>query len=382
VNYHAAHDLGHLLQKYNFVGCTAFGLKDSSSADGKILTGRNFDFFVGEAFARNKIIAFYAPDSGHKFASITWAGMIGVLSGMNEKGLTVTLNAASGKISLKTATPVSIVAREMLQYASNIEEAVAIAHKRKTFVSENFTVSSAADRRTVVNEKNAKDIAVYEGDQHTTLVTNHFQKLKNDEIPPDSKYRYEVLKQLLDGKKLDVADVAKTLRNRYGTNGRDIGLCNEYAINQSICHHSVIFKPEELLLWVSTQPYQSGKYICYDLKKIFNIGATDSNGKAAGSSPDFSRPLDIAELAIAEDEEFMSVNYPDVVKYRNASAKIQDAIRKKQTAREDILETLLYSNPYYYGTYELLAKYHRSQDNPTKARTFDNLAKEKQEKQN
>jgi hypothetical protein len=334
-----------------------------------MLFGRNFDFYVGNGFARNKIVAFYAPDSGYKFVSITWAGMIGVLSGMNEKGLCITLNAAWGKISLKAATPVSIVAREILQYASNIEEAVAIARKRKTFVSENFTISSAADRRTVVIEKSPNNITVYEGSESFTLVTNHFQKLRGGEVTPDSKYRYEVLEQLLQDKgcenKLDVADIADILRYRYGKKGKDIGLCNEYTINQSICHHSVIFKPEERLLWVSTEPYQSGKYICYDLKKIFD------------NPPDFSNPLDIAESAIAADEDFMLVNYPNVVRYRVALATIQKAIREKQVVSDSVLEAFIFSNPYYYGTHELLAKYWKTQNNSIKVKTFNNLAQKK-----
>ncbi|MDR1974550.1 MAG: C45 family autoproteolytic acyltransferase/hydrolase [Bacteroidales bacterium] len=363
VNYHAAHDLGHLLQKYHFVGCTAFGLWDNNSVDGKMIVGRNFDFYVGEAFARNKVVAFYAPDSGYRFASITWAGMIGVLSGMNEKGLCVTLNAADGNIKIKTATPVSIVAREILQYASNIEEAVAIAQKRKTFVSENFVISSAIDHKTIVMEKSPNSTTVYDDKLSRILVTNHFHNDK--EVLSDSKYRYKILQQLLDKKdSFDIADVVSVLRNRYGLNGKDIGVCNEYAINQSICHHSIIFKPEELLMWVSTSPYQSGKYICYDLKKIFD-------------KPDFSRDIDITEWAINADEEFMLVDYPNVLNYREISHSIQDAIRKKEKVAEDVLDKFISSNPNYYGTYQLLGDYYKSQKAPQKASMYHSLAKER-----
>ena len=164
--------------------------------------------------------------------------------------------------------------------------------------------------------------------------------------------------------KLDVADIVAILRNQRGENGKNIGLCNEYAINQSICHHSVIFKPQELLMWISTEPYQSGEYICYDLKRIFD-------------NPDFSHPLNIVESTIPADEDFILVNYPNIVKYRMASAVIQKAIREKQAVSEDILETLLFFNPYYYGTHELLAKYWIAQNDPVKAKIFSDLANKK-----
>jgi isopenicillin-N N-acyltransferase-like protein len=283
LNYHAAHDIGHALQNMMLVGCTSFGTWGNKTQDGKMLIGRNFDFWVGDAFAENKVISFVKPDSGYAFGFVTWGAFIGVSSGMNEKGLTVTINAAKSSIPYGAATPVSLVAREILQYAEGLDEAIRIAKSRKMFVSESFLVASTKDKKAIVIEKTPKVLDIYDPHSDHIYCANHFQseKLGNDLLNLEQKaksasvYRYERLSQLLDTLVLTPMRVADVLRDIKGINNVDIGLGNEKAINQLIAHHSVIFQPEDLLMWVSTSPWQMGAFVCYDFKKIFNSNLSE-----------------------------------------------------------------------------------------------------------
>jgi hypothetical protein len=247
---------------------------------------------------------------------VTWGGMIGVVSGMNEKGLTVTLNASNTGIPFKSATPVSIIAREILQYAENIEQALNIAKSRASFVSEQFLISSATDGIAVVIEKTPKATEVYKTDENQIISTNHFQTAQfsqnEDAIYQKentaSGYRYERLSELLaKNSKLTPAGVATILRDTKGKNGENIGLGNEKAINQLIAHHSIIFSPQKKMVWISTSPYQSGEYIAYNLDSVF-YGKQKKNGI----------PLPLTSFNIPADSAFLLNEFPAFVKYRKA----------------------------------------------------------------
>jgi len=279
LNYHAAHDVGHALQNISLVGCTSFATWGNRSEDATLILGRNFDFYLGDDFARDKIIAFCNPAQGYKFMMVTFGGMTGVLSGMNAEGLTVTINAAKSEVPLSSATPVSLVAREILQYASTLKEAYQIAEKRKMFVSESFLIGSARDGKASIIEKTPDALDLFESMDHYIVCTNHFQgvplgstQLNIDHMRQSpSLYRFQRVEQLMDRhQKNSIANTALILRDQKGLNDKDIGMGNEKAINQLVAHHGIIFQPEKRLVWISCAPWQLGKFVCYNLNKVFS----------------------------------------------------------------------------------------------------------------
>ena len=346
MQYHSAHDIGHVMQDYMLVGCTSFAVWGRESADSSLLMARNFDFYMGEEFAKNKLVLFEKPDSGYAYVSVTWPGMLGVVSGMNTQGLAVTINASKLEVPSSSATPISILVKSILQYASNIEEAETIAASFKTFVCESILVGSANDGRAVIIEKTPSAMGIYspdggyassrmttassanmvsqlggavesvrqgvaspsaaDGSPHgcgsgsgrladfssgnsaasldeasvvtRVICTNHYQsdRFRDDPVNvenirvSDSGYRYRRVQQLLDSLgSIDYLKAAAVLRDIRGVDGEDVGYCNDLSINQMLAMHSVIFKPAEKKIWVSTSPWQFGKFVCFDLDEVF-----------------------------------------------------------------------------------------------------------------
>lgn len=351
LNYHAAHDIGHALNDYSMVGCSSFALKGHKSFGGKLMVGRNFDFYVGDDFAEEKIILFLKPDKGHAFVSYSWAGFTGVASGLNIKGLSVTINASKSDLPTSTKTPISLLAREILQYASTIDEAIAIAKKRETFVSETIMVASKIDGKAVLIEKSPTKMGVYDSGSDELICANHYQSQTflmdssniQNIIESDSHYRYAKIKTMLaDQDSLSTLDAVAILRSQLGINNDTLGMGNPRAVNQLIAHHSVVILPEQLLFYASTNDYQLGEYKGYDLEKIFAAKEIHSPNQ------------------LPEDAFIHSQSYAKFKEFKKTKKKITAFLMfdKKLEITDNQAYSFIQTNSESFVSYEILGKYY------------------------
>ncbi len=172
------------------------------------------------------------------------------------------------------------------------------------------------------------------------------------------------MKELLkDDGIIDYHKAAALLRDQKGLNGRDIGMTNEKVINQLIAHHSVIFKPEQRLMWVSTQPFQLGKYVCYDLNKVF-------------SSQHISDNIVVDSLEIPADTFLLTEQYKNFLYYKSFVNKTRS--NNFENISEKEVEVFIRSNPEFYYTYEKAGDFYLFNQNPEKSLEFYNFALQKE----
>ena len=365
--FHGAHDIGHALQDLMLVGCTSFAAWDSKTEDGELLLGRNFDFYAGDEFGEQKIAAFVNPDSGHKFMMYTWGGMIGAVSGMNEQGITVTINAGKSKMPMVAKTPISLLAREILQYAGSISEAIEIAKSREVFVSESIMVGSGEEKKAILIEVSPSNFGVFEVSNSDELIcSNHFQSeaYKNDSKnlsaieESHSKYRYDRMQQLVDNsEKLNPEKAVEILRNTKGLDGKNLGYGNEKAINQLLAHHGIVFKPREKMVWVSSNPYQMGEFLAYDLESVFEKFENGLVGESVATT----------NANIPASEFLKTEAFQNYEKYRKLENKIKQQLSEGKLIDEERGAELVRLNPDFWEAWYLAGMIQYNNENYKKA---------------
>ena len=344
LNYHAAHDVSYLMIDNPFIsaraGCTAFGAWGGATANGHLLTGRNFDWEAAEVFSRDRVVEMCEPDGAIPFISLSWAGMAGVVSGMNRAGVSVTVNGAPSELPSTTATPVAIVAREVMEKAHNLNEALKILSDAKVFVSTIWLVGSRADGKFVVVEKTPTATNVREASGDSIVCPNHFETpgLKDD--PRNTNYMVEAtsvsrekrMTELLQQArgKINVAAAVDFLRDRKLSGGIFAGDSHRATLNAFIATHATVMDLSIGIFWAASPPNQLGKFVAFDLADF------------SKELPDKTVPADVV---LADGEYDRAQKAKQLLTDGNRALKNKDAqLALKLSEQAELLNPGFYQN--------------------------------------
>ena len=286
LNYHAAHDISHAYMDHPLVGCTSFAAWGEATRDGHLLVGRNFDFAAGRCFDENKVVVRVKPDEGLGFISVSWPGLVGVVTGINDARIVVSVNAAQSSDTRRIGTPVSIVVRDVMQHAATLQEAVDTIRKSQVFVADCYLVADGKTGEAVVVERTPLEAAVRRGSGNYIICSNHFLSgpLGDDEgnvgyvAKGTSAARYDRMEALVAGSKepLTPEAAAAILRDRVVPGVAAPVLGHQAAINSITATHSVVVDATAGIIWVSASPHQLGAYVPFGLERFENPpGAAD-----------------------------------------------------------------------------------------------------------
>ncbi|MFH1469547.1 MAG: C45 family autoproteolytic acyltransferase/hydrolase [Pseudomonadota bacterium] len=276
VYYHAVHDIGQALVDSPLVqaACTGFMAGPPATADGHWLLARDFDFDGGRLFDQDKIVSFVVPEHGIPFASVSFAGFSGVLSGMNTHGLALAIQAGAAAPPHAPGTPMSFIAREILEHAESLDEAEAILRVRERFVGENVLVVDGRAGEAALFEVTPTRVERLPV-AGSLGVSNHFRAPAFAADPVNLERmaegttvprlaRMEELLRRHEGQ-LDMPTAVAILQDRRGVGDTPLPRGHRHALDADIATHSVVFDATDRVLWVSRGPNTAGGYAGWSL---------------------------------------------------------------------------------------------------------------------
>ena len=182
-----------LVELRAFKLCSAFLVEPPRSAGHEMLFGRNFDVPSYGSLDRLLLLVVCRPAQRHAFASVTWPGFVGVLSGMNDQGLAIACldsgPAKDASPALALGTPLALTFRRILEECGSIDEAQKLlaAGRHTTWMN-----LAACDRqRAAVFEITPRHVVARMAEDHLLACTNHF---RTPELAmPKKCWRYRIL---------------------------------------------------------------------------------------------------------------------------------------------------------------------------------------------
>jgi isopenicillin-N N-acyltransferase-like protein len=154
-------------------GCSTIALSGEASPDGVARMGRNLDFPSMEIADKYSVLFIVRPRDRYAFAAVGWPGMIGVLSGMNEHGLTVANMEVPGACGPPRAMPYTLLYRTLLERCKTVDEALTLLDRTARQTINNLMIMDAAGNRAVA-EITPRQVVVRRGLNNAALIgTNH-----------------------------------------------------------------------------------------------------------------------------------------------------------------------------------------------------------------
>ena len=243
--------------------CSGFFASGNATKDGKLVIGRNFDFFGRGVWNTNNAIIVMHPEGGQRFC---WLGALGVPAsgqGINESGLMVGLHTKFTRDLRARGAPLFAIVRNVLADCQTLEEAIARITARPRICGLTLFVGDTRARTAAAVGFSARQAEVVRPENDLLVRTNHYTtgEMKRFEVTPhawraNSYARFQRLTELLNEKRgaLTAADVPLILsdcldpfeRRRRVTGSILAGTNNV---------QSIVLSPDDDALWLANGDY-------------------------------------------------------------------------------------------------------------------------------
>jgi len=235
-------------------GCSFFAAWGEATAGGEMIVGRNLDYAGLGRLAEYQSVNFYQPETGYQFVTVNYPSMVGIMHGMNEKGVVIAkaYSVAVPEEATVDGVPFTIMLRQALQYGGSIDEVIEIIKNTPRTVGLNILVADADE--AVVLEVSAHRMTVRREEDFiygaNRFLSPYLQENQQAGWMSSAfrESRFERLKQVFWGE-LDTEQAVTVLRDK----GEFAGGCPSFmpSIQNQSTISSMVFNPDRLEIWVS-----------------------------------------------------------------------------------------------------------------------------------
>ncbi len=148
--------------------CSGVAVCGKATIDGKVLHARVLDYMRDIRLQDAAVVTVFMPEGRNKWISQGYAGLIGTVTAMNERGLAIGEMGGRGEGDWD-GTPMTFLLREVMERASTVEEGLEIL-RRSPRTCEYYYVLSDKSRAMAAVHCDARQITVLRpGEQHPRL---------------------------------------------------------------------------------------------------------------------------------------------------------------------------------------------------------------------
>lgn len=255
-----------------------FVAPQAGAATGRLWVGRSFALpGIGDGgdAAAGAVVSLVRPAGRIAWAGVGWAGLTGAVTGINAEGLVVTVHPVATRDvrATRTARPIALLARDVLENAKTLDEAIKLIEATPTLGAAAFVVVDGQRGRWAVVERSPTRVGVRRDPTEPAVGDVLTSQAFADDPENDrgrrilaSPRRLARVQRLLRTPPADPAAVAAILRDRRSPEDEGLPLGHRAAVDDAAAVHVVLFDPASMQMWVADGPGAGARMRAFDLR--------------------------------------------------------------------------------------------------------------------
>ena len=210
--------------------CSGVALRGQATAGGRVLHARVLDYMREIDLQDGAAVTVFMPEGHYKWMSLGYAGFIGTVTAMNERGLSIGEMGGRGE-GQWDGTPMSLLLRDVMERAATVDEALRILRDARRTCQYYYILSDRSGSLRAVECTPAEMTVLGPGQQHPQLPL----------VPADTVFvsgddRAKLLSQRIQANfgRIDVPKLIEIIKR-------------PVAMQSNL--HDAIFAPETLEMW-------------------------------------------------------------------------------------------------------------------------------------